>query len=106
MTGKLSATGEVLIRLERAAMIHFGVPSFGVHLNGYVKATGEAGTRSLVQCAISEATLPIASRFSPLLCVGLGCCGENRSFFWPGLDFPVFFRYCSGVVHLLVYSHW
>lgn len=43
VTGKLSATGEVLIRLERAAMIHFGVPSFGVHLNGYVKATGECG---------------------------------------------------------------
>ena len=41
VTGKLSASGEVLIRLERAAMIHFGVPSFGVHLNGYVRATGE-----------------------------------------------------------------
>lgn len=41
VTGKLSASGEVLIRLERAAMIHFGVPSFGVHLNGYVGATGE-----------------------------------------------------------------
>ena len=26
-----------LLRLERAAMIYFGVPSFGVHLNGYVR---------------------------------------------------------------------
>ena len=41
MTGNLSANGKVLIQLERAAMIHFGVPSFGVHLNGYVRATGE-----------------------------------------------------------------
>lgn len=41
MTGKLSVSGDVLIRLERAAMIHFGVPSFGAHLNGYVKASGE-----------------------------------------------------------------
>lgn len=54
MTGKLSASGEVLIRLERAAMIHFGVPSFGVHLNGYVKATGEAGSLSHVHGTIED----------------------------------------------------
>lgn len=40
-TGKLSAKGAPLVRLERAAMIHFGVPSFGVHLNGYVRGDGE-----------------------------------------------------------------
>lgn len=40
-TGKLSAEGAPLVRLERAAMIYFGVPSFGVHLNGFVKATGK-----------------------------------------------------------------
>lgn len=40
-TGQLSNSGQPLIRLERAAMIHFGVPSFGVHLNGFVRATGE-----------------------------------------------------------------
>lgn len=40
-TGKLSAEGTPLVRLERAAMIYFGVPSFGVHLNGYVEATGK-----------------------------------------------------------------
>jgi hypothetical protein len=25
-----------LLRLERGAMIHFGVPSYGIHVNGYV----------------------------------------------------------------------
>ncbi|CAM9958570.1 unnamed protein product, partial [Phaeothamnion confervicola] len=29
-----------LARLERAAMIYFGVPSYGVHVNGYVPGSG------------------------------------------------------------------
>ncbi|CAM9242463.1 unnamed protein product [Discosporangium mesarthrocarpum] len=29
-----------LVKLERAAMIYFGVPSFGVHVNGYVRDNG------------------------------------------------------------------
>ena len=29
-----------LLYMERAAMIRFGVPSFGVHLNGFVRAPG------------------------------------------------------------------
>lgn len=47
--GKLSASGEPLIRLERAAMIHFGVPSFGVHLNGYI---APEGTRYIPCCEV------------------------------------------------------
>ena len=59
MTGKLSASGEVLIQLERAAMIHFGVPSFGVHLNGYVRATGKISQRVYIYNAIDLSLIHI-----------------------------------------------
>ncbi|CBN74091.1 Adenylate kinase family protein [Ectocarpus siliculosus] len=58
-TGKLSVTGDVLFRLERAAMIHFGVPSYGVHLNGYVKATDTEPMRVWIGVrSVSKATYP------------------------------------------------
>ncbi|CAB1105578.1 unnamed protein product [Ectocarpus sp. CCAP 1310/34] len=58
-TGKLSVTGDVLFRLERAAMIHFGVPSYGVHLNGYVKATDTQPMRVWIGVrSVSKATYP------------------------------------------------
>lgn len=37
------------MHLERAAMIYFGVPSYGVHLNGYVKETGEIVLRYILR---------------------------------------------------------
>lgn len=59
VTGKLSASGEVLIQLERAAMIHFGVPSFGVHLNGYVRATEDSPMKVWIGVrSVSKATYP------------------------------------------------
>ncbi|CAN0381700.1 unnamed protein product, partial [Ectocarpus sp. 13 AM-2016] len=56
---KLSVTGDVLFRLERAAMIHFGVPSYGVHLNGYVEATDTEPMRVWIGVrSVSKATYP------------------------------------------------
>ncbi|CAN0260460.1 unnamed protein product [Ascophyllum nodosum] len=59
LTGKLSVTGTPLFRLERAAMIYFGIPSFGVHLNGYVKGDGKEPMRIWIGVrSVSKATYP------------------------------------------------
>ena len=38
-----------LLKLERGAMIHFGVPSYGIHVNGYV---ANPTTHRLTFCAV------------------------------------------------------
>eukprot|EP00293_Proteomonas_sulcata_P007039 CAMPEP_0184300134 /NCGR_PEP_ID=MMETSP1049-20130417/10612_1 /TAXON_ID=77928 /ORGANISM="Proteomonas sulcata, Strain CCMP704" /LENGTH=525 /DNA_ID=CAMNT_0026610777 /DNA_START=29 /DNA_END=1606 /DNA_ORIENTATION=+ len=48
-----------LLRMERAAMIYFGVPSFGIHVNGWV--AGEDGRPSHIwigKRSMSKATYP------------------------------------------------
>ena len=49
-----------LLRLERGAMIHFGVPSYGIHVNGYV-ANSETHRPEFIWVAkrsMSKATYP------------------------------------------------
>jgi hypothetical protein len=55
----LSLAEPPLIRLERAALIYFGIPSFGVHVNGFVR--GDRGGIKSVWLAVrsaSKATYP------------------------------------------------
>eukprot|EP00802_Teleaulax_amphioxeia_P006950 Tamp_06956.p1 GENE.Tamp_06956~~Tamp_06956.p1 ORF type:complete len:857 (+),score=91.70 Tamp_06956:1-2571(+) len=49
-----------LIRLERAAMIYFGVPTYGVHLNGFVRDpdTGRPAAVWIAKRSMSKATYP------------------------------------------------
>jgi len=61
-TGFMSgpAAPSPLLRLERAAMIYFGVPSFGVHLNGYVRdaMSGRPAAVWVAKRSMSKATYP------------------------------------------------
>ena len=49
-----------LLRMERAAMIYFGVPSFGVHLNGFVRdaVSGRPAAVWIAKRSMSKATYP------------------------------------------------
>ena len=54
---------EPLMRLERAAMIHFGVPSYGVHVNGWVRNPAEPTSSRpwgmwVAKRSMSKATYP------------------------------------------------
>lgn len=50
--GKISPLGNPLARLATGAMIYFGVPSFGVHVNGFIPADGELGLNRVVPTSI------------------------------------------------------
>lgn len=52
--GKLSPLGSPLVSLATDAMMYFGVPSFGVHVNGFVPADGELGFDGVVLSSISH----------------------------------------------------
>lgn len=62
LSGFLSgpAAPSPLLRMERAAMIYFGVPSFGVHLNGYVRDanSGRPAAVWIARRSMSKATYP------------------------------------------------
>ena len=47
-----SATGAPLLRMERAAMIYFGIPSSGVHINGWVRDPSSADPRDATPWAM------------------------------------------------------
>ena len=49
-----------LLRLERGAMIYFGVPSYGVHVNGYVagEQSGRPESIWIAKRSMSKATYP------------------------------------------------
>merc|ERR1719305_1892794 len=51
-----------LLRLERAAMIYFGVPSFGIHVNGWVRDPAASDSRPYAMWvgtrSMSKATYP------------------------------------------------
>ena len=49
-----------LLHLERAAMIYFGIPSFGVHVNGFVRdpVTKRAAAVWIAKRSMSKATYP------------------------------------------------
>jgi hypothetical protein len=58
----LGGSGELpaLLHLERAAMIYFGIPSFGVHVNGFVRdpVTKRPAAVWIAKRSMSKATYP------------------------------------------------
>ena len=52
--------GQPVLRIERGAMVHFGVPSYGVHVNGYVldAHSGRPAAVWLARRSMSKATYP------------------------------------------------
>ena len=58
------------LRLERGAMVHFGVPSYGVHVNGFVRNPDDPSDARpwavwIAKRSMSKATCALHSRLAP-----------------------------------------
>ena len=60
MGGEIGKKNPPMLRLERGAMIHFGVPSFGIHVNGYTvdPTTMRPKAIWIAKRSMSKATYP------------------------------------------------
>jgi len=60
LAGEAGEAQPPLLKLERGAMIHFGVPSYGIHVNGYVAnpTTHRPEAIWIAQRSMSKATYP------------------------------------------------
>ena len=58
--GEAGRAQSLLLQLERGAMIHFGVPSYGIHVNGYVEdpVTRRPQAIWVAKRSMSKATYP------------------------------------------------